>query len=85
MPQCAEPPQHGGDQPARQSTVAVGERRKAGMALELFVERAAAAQHALDDFRRNPARGEAGHLAAGWLVLALFMRQQSHRWRAESS
>src|SRR5688572_32491913 len=33
------------------------------MAFELFIERAAAAQHALDYFRRNAARGEAWWIA----------------------
>ena len=60
MPQRAEPAQHGSDQPARQRAVAIFKYCQAGMAFELFIERAAAAQYALDYFRRNPARGEAG-------------------------
>ena len=77
MPQRAEPAQHGCDQPARQSAVAIFEHRQTGMAFELFIERAAAAQHALDDFRRNPARGEARG-SRKRSVLERLIREQSH-------
>jgi hypothetical protein len=48
MAQRAEPPQHARDQGAHQGAVALGQRAKAA-GFELFVERAPAPQHAVDD------------------------------------
>ena len=68
MAQGAEPPQHGGGQPAHQRAVAVGERGEAGMgafAGQLLVERDAPPQHAVEDVGGDPAGGEAGDFRLG--------------------
>ena len=65
MPQRADAAQHGRDQLAHQRAVAVGERGKPRMllgAVELAVERTAAAQHVVEDVGRDAAGGEAGQL-----------------------
>ena len=63
MPQRAEPAQHDADQGAGERAVAILERGE--FAVEQFVERAAAAQHAVDNIGRDPADREAGHLGGG--------------------
>ena len=63
MAQGAEPAQHGGDQPAHQRAVAVGERSEAGMrglSGQLFVERDPPPQHAVENVGGDLAGGEAG-------------------------
>ncbi len=67
MAQRAEPANDGRDQRPRQRAVAVGERGKSRMgagAVELVVERAAAAQHRLEDIGGDAPGGEALHLRA---------------------
>ena len=62
MAQGAEPAQHGGDDAAHQRAVALGELRQAGQgvpAVELLVERPAAAQHAVEDLGGDAARRQA--------------------------
>jgi len=64
MAQRAQPPQHGGGQPAHQRAVTVSERGKTAMrafAAELFVECNAATQHAVENVSRDPAGGEPGN------------------------
>ena len=60
--QAAEPAQHGGDQRAREGAVALVERGELSGSVEQFVERPAAAQHAIDDIGGDAAGGEAGHV-----------------------
>jgi hypothetical protein len=57
MAQRAEPPQHARDQGAHQGAVALGQRAKAA-GFELFVERAPAPQHAVDDIGGDAPGGE---------------------------
>ena len=64
MAQRAEPAQHGRDQRPRQRAVALrqgGQRGACGGALELIVERAAAAQHGVKNVGGEATGGEAGH------------------------
>ena len=64
MTERAEPAQDGGDQPAHQRTVAVGERFQPGMragALELVVEGAVTMQHTVQNVSGNPPCREARH------------------------
>ena len=64
MAQRAEPAQHGRDQRPRQRAVALrqaGQRGARGGAVELIVERAAAAQHAVENVGGEAPGGEAGH------------------------
>ena len=64
MAQRAEPAQHGRDERAHQRAVALGERGKPGCASapsSSLVERAAAAQHAVEDVGGDAAGGEAGN------------------------
>ncbi len=61
--QGAEPPQHGGGEPAHQRAVAVGEPREAGMgglAGQLLVERDLPPQDAVENVGGDPSGGEAG-------------------------
>ena len=61
--QGAEPPQHGGGEPAHQRAVAVGERGEAGMgglAGQLLVERDLPPQDAVENVGGDPSGGEAG-------------------------
>ena len=61
--QGAEPPQHGGGEPAHQRAVAVGEPDQAGMgglAGQLLVERDLPPQHAVENVGGDPSGGEAG-------------------------
>ncbi len=62
MAQRAEPAQHDRDQRAGQRAVAILERGELGRVVEHFVERAAAAQHAVDDVGGDAAHGETGHV-----------------------
>ncbi len=64
MAQRAEPAQRGGGEPPHQRAVAFGQRRQARMgalAGELFVERDAPPQHAVENVGGDPARAKAGH------------------------
>ena len=66
--QRAEPAQHGRDQRTRERAVAVGERRETPVrvgAVELLVERAMAAQHAIENIGRDAASREAGNVGRG--------------------
>ena len=66
--QGAEPPQHGGDQPAHQRAIAVGERGEARMrafAGQLLVERDAPPQHAIENVGGDPSGSEAGDFRLG--------------------
>ena len=67
MTQRAEPAQHGGDDGARQRPVALLEQCEFGRGVEQFVERTAAAQHAVDHVGGDAPDGEAGRIviAAG--------------------
>ena len=68
VPQGAEPPQHGGGEPAHQSAVAVGERGEAGMrglAGQLLVERDLPPQDAVENVGGDPSGGEAGDFRLG--------------------
>ena len=63
MAQGAEPPQHGGGEPAHQRAVAVGERGQAGMRVfagQLLVERDAPPQNAVENVGGDSSGGEAG-------------------------
>ena len=62
MAQGAEPAQHGRDQRARERAVAILERGELARRVEQLVERAAAAQHAVEDIGGDAAHGEAGHV-----------------------
>jgi hypothetical protein len=61
VPQRADAAQHRRGEHAHQPAVAVGERRQAGMRLELEVERALAPQHIVEDVGGDAAGGETGH------------------------
>jgi hypothetical protein len=68
MAQSAEPPQHGGDQPARQRAVAVSQRGKAGMSVfsgQKIVERNSPPQNAVENIGGNSSSGEAGNFRLG--------------------
>ena len=61
--QAAEAPQHGADQLLHQGAVAVikgGEIAVGVRPIELLVERPAPLQHAIQDLRRRPPRGQSG-------------------------
>ena len=56
----------GGDQPAHQRAVAIGERFQSGMgagAFELVIECAATVQYAVEDVGGNPACRQTGHFS----------------------
>ena len=64
MAQRAEPAQHGRDQRPRQRAVALGKAGQCGArigAVELIVERATAAQHAVEDVGGEAPGGQARH------------------------
>ncbi len=66
MAQRTEPAQHHRHQGAHQRAVAMRKRceiRVRRPIVKLFVERAVAAQHAVEDVDRDPPRGEAGRLS----------------------
>jgi hypothetical protein len=54
-----------------QRAVAVLKRGEAGMAFELFVERAAPPQHAFENFGGDPSDGEAGRIARTVIFFAI--------------
>ncbi len=68
LAQGAEPPQHGGGEPAHQRAVAVGESGQTGMgglAGQLFVERDFPPQDAVENVGGDPSGGEAGDFRLG--------------------
>ena len=68
MAQRPEPAQHHRHQRAHQRAVAMRKRckiRLCGPIVELFVERAVTAQHAVEDVDGDPPRGEAGRVNGG--------------------
>ena len=58
MAQGAKPPQHGADQRAGERAVALLQRRELGGRVDELVERAAAAEHAVEHIGGDTARGQ---------------------------
>ena len=61
----AEPAQHDGNQRPGQRAIAILETREVNGPFDEFVERTAAAQHAVENVRRDPAGRQACHFAGG--------------------
>ncbi len=65
MAERAEPAQHDGNQRPGQRAIAILETREVAGPFDEFVERTTAAQHAVENVRRDPAGRQARHFAGG--------------------